>query len=207
MHGRGHKVPWKILKRPTMEVRKQVYMYPDPTLLKNYPFHALGDLVGIKKYFHRKHSIEKQWKFKKCSKGYAVQSDYKSHLETYGTRGHSCDCCRVFSRSMVLTLPTDSTLSKSMDHFKIARYMNDTGTSDPVTKNGFMDHSHSTNKKIRESRSSIFEMLWPSGHMFERLDSVGECGDFLDPSWKSARHDTVLTNPTDEAIGSKCVIR
>ncbi|KAL8100665.1 hypothetical protein AgCh_032791 [Apium graveolens] len=29
---------------------------------------------------------------------YAVQSDYKAHLKTCGTRGHSCDCGRVFSR-------------------------------------------------------------------------------------------------------------
>ncbi|KAE8709645.1 hypothetical protein F3Y22_tig00110328pilonHSYRG00066 [Hibiscus syriacus] len=57
-----------------------------------------GDLVGIKKHFRRKHSNHKQWVCQKCSKGYAVQSDYKAHLKTCGTRGHSCDCGRVFSR-------------------------------------------------------------------------------------------------------------
>lgn len=98
MHRRRHKVPWKLLKRPTPEVRKRVYVCPDPTCLHNDPCHALGDLVGIKKHFRRKHSIEKQWKCEKCSKGYAVQSDYKAHLKTCGTRGHSCDCGRVFSR-------------------------------------------------------------------------------------------------------------
>lgn len=89
---------WKLLKRPTPEVRKRVYVCPDTTCLHNDPCHALGDLVGIKKHFRRKHSIEKQWKCEKCSKGYAVQSDYKAHLKTCGTRGHSCDCGRVFSR-------------------------------------------------------------------------------------------------------------
>eukprot|EP01018_Ginkgo_biloba_P024005 Gb_26087 [translate_table: standard] len=98
MHRRRHKVPWKLLKRPTPEVRKRVYVCPDPTCLHNDPCHALGDLVGIKKHFRRKHSIDKQWKCEKCSKGYAVQSDYKAHLKTCGTRGHSCDCGRVFSR-------------------------------------------------------------------------------------------------------------
>ncbi|GLJ17795.1 hypothetical protein SUGI_0310970 [Cryptomeria japonica] len=98
MHRRRHKVPWKLLKRPTPEVRKRVYICPDKNCMHHNPCHALGDLVGIKKHFRRKHSIEKQWKCEKCSKGYAVQSDYKAHLKTCGTRGHSCDCGRVFSR-------------------------------------------------------------------------------------------------------------
>ncbi|KAG5142421.1 hypothetical protein JHK82_018116 [Glycine max] len=52
-----------------------------------------------KKHFRRKHSNHKQWVCERCSKGYAVQSDYKAHLKTCGTRGHSCDCGRVFSRT------------------------------------------------------------------------------------------------------------
>ncbi|GLT53835.1 hypothetical protein SLA2020_270780 [Shorea laevis] len=70
----------------------------EPSCLHHDPCHALGDLVGIKKHFRRKHSNHKQWVCEKCSKGYAVQSDYKAHLKTCGTRGHSCDCGRVFSR-------------------------------------------------------------------------------------------------------------
>ncbi|KAK9276003.1 hypothetical protein L1049_005534 [Liquidambar formosana] len=31
-------------------------------------------------------------------KGMLFKSDYKAHLKTCGTRGHSCDCGRVFSR-------------------------------------------------------------------------------------------------------------
>ena len=100
MHRRRHKVPWKLLKREKKdeEVRKRVYVCPEPTCLHHNPCHALGDLVGIKKHFRRKHSAHKQWVCDRCSKGYAVQSDYKAHLKTCGTRGHSCDCGRVFSR-------------------------------------------------------------------------------------------------------------
>ncbi|CAH8329836.1 unnamed protein product [Eruca vesicaria subsp. sativa] len=100
MHRRRHKVPWKLLKREKKdeEVRKRVYVCPEPTCLHHNPCHALGDLVGIKKHFRRKHSNHKQWVCERCSKGYAVQSDYKAHLKTCGSRGHSCDCGRVFSR-------------------------------------------------------------------------------------------------------------
>ncbi|XP_023518971.1 protein indeterminate-domain 16-like isoform X1 [Cucurbita pepo subsp. pepo] len=98
MHRRRHKVPWKLLKRETPVVRKRVFVCPEPSCLHHDPCHALGDLVGIKKHFRRKHSNHKQWVCEKCSKAYAVQSDYKAHLKTCGTRGHSCDCGRVFSR-------------------------------------------------------------------------------------------------------------
>ncbi|XP_057961305.1 zinc finger protein SHOOT GRAVITROPISM 5-like [Malania oleifera] len=98
MHRRRHKVPWKLLKRESSEVKKRVFVCPEPTCLHHDPSHALGDLVGIKKHYRRKHSNHKQWVCEKCSKGYAVQSDYKAHLKTCGTRGHSCDCGRVFSR-------------------------------------------------------------------------------------------------------------
>ncbi|GFP82614.1 protein shoot gravitropism 5 [Phtheirospermum japonicum] len=98
MHRRRHKVPWKLLKRDTPVARKRVFVCPEPSCLHHDPCHALGDLVGIKKHFRRKHSNQKQWVCEKCSKGYAVQSDYKAHLKTCGTRGHSCDCGRVFSR-------------------------------------------------------------------------------------------------------------
>ncbi|MFS7913211.1 putative transcription factor C2H2 family [Helianthus anomalus] len=80
---------------------KRVFVCPEPSCLHHDPCHALGDLVGIKKHYRRKHSDDKQWVCEKCSKGYAVQSDYKAHLKTCGTRDHSCDCGRVFSRMMM----------------------------------------------------------------------------------------------------------
>ncbi|KAJ3677060.1 hypothetical protein LUZ60_002784 [Juncus effusus] len=100
MHRRRHKVPWKLVKREgsSGEMRKRVFVCPEPTCLHHDPCHALGDLVGIKKHFRRKHSDQRQWVCERCNKGYAVQSDYKAHLKTCGTRGHTCDCGRVFSR-------------------------------------------------------------------------------------------------------------
>ncbi|PKU85193.1 protein indeterminate-domain 14 [Dendrobium catenatum] len=104
MHRRRHKVPWKLLKREsTVEAaaaasKKRVFVCPETSCLHHDPCHALGDLVGIKKHFRRKHSANKQWACGRCSKAYAVHSDYKAHLKTCGTRGHSCDCGRVFSR-------------------------------------------------------------------------------------------------------------
>ncbi|KAK3130195.1 hypothetical protein QOZ80_6BG0490250 [Eleusine coracana subsp. coracana] len=99
MHRRRHKVPWKLLKREAGEAaRKRVFVCPEPSCLHHDPAHALGDLVGIKKHFRRKHSGHRQWACARCSKAYAVHSDYKAHLKTCGTRGHSCDCGRVFSR-------------------------------------------------------------------------------------------------------------
>ncbi|XP_020576678.1 protein indeterminate-domain 14-like [Phalaenopsis equestris] len=101
MHRRRHKVPWKLLKREsTVEpvAKKRVFVCPEPSCLHHDPCHALGDLVGIKKHFRRKHSANKQWACDRCCKAYAVHSDYKAHLKTCGTRGHSCDCGRVFSR-------------------------------------------------------------------------------------------------------------
>lgn len=102
MHRRRHKVPWKLLKREEGEAaaRKRVFVCPEPSCLHHDPAHALGDLVGIKKHFRRKHSGHRQWACARCSKAYAVHSDYKAHLKTCGTRGHSCDCGRVFSRSV-----------------------------------------------------------------------------------------------------------
>ncbi|KAF0913425.1 hypothetical protein E2562_022210 [Oryza meyeriana var. granulata] len=120
MHRRRHKVPWRLVKRPAAAAvggeeggawsrtgtcreageaaRKRVFVCPEPSCLHHDPAHALGDLVGIKKHFRRKHGGRRQWVCARCAKGYAVQSDYKAHLKTCGTRGHSCDCGRVFSR-------------------------------------------------------------------------------------------------------------
>ncbi|CAN6307354.1 unnamed protein product [Urochloa humidicola] len=123
MHRRRHKVPWRLVKRAPAGTggedgggagnssnttgaggggggapRKRVFVCPEPSCLHHDPAHALGDLVGIKKHFRRKHGGRRQWVCARCAKGYAVQSDYKAHLKTCGTRGHSCDCGRVFSR-------------------------------------------------------------------------------------------------------------
>ncbi|KAM7272143.1 hypothetical protein ACFE04_031357 [Oxalis oulophora] len=86
-----------ICEKTTKEVRRKVYLCPEPTCVHHDPSRALGDLTGIKKHYYRKHG-EKKWKCEKCSKRYAVQSDWKAHSKTCGTREYRCDCGTLFSR-------------------------------------------------------------------------------------------------------------
>ncbi|KAK6915585.1 Zinc finger C2H2-type [Dillenia turbinata] len=97
LHRRGHNLPWKLRQRTTTEIRKRVYICPEPSCVHHNPARALGDLTGIKKHYCRKHG-EKKWKCEKCSKKYAVQSDWKAHSKTCGTREYKCDCGTIFSR-------------------------------------------------------------------------------------------------------------
>ncbi|GMI96793.1 indeterminate(ID)-domain 2 [Hibiscus trionum] len=98
LHRRGHNLPWKLRQRTTgKEIRKRVYVCPEPSCVHHDPARALGDLTGIKKHFCRKHG-EKKWKCERCSKTYAVKSDWKAHMKTCGTREYKCDCGTVFSR-------------------------------------------------------------------------------------------------------------
>ncbi|KAM6585299.1 hypothetical protein CsatB_012301 [Cannabis sativa] len=97
LHRRGHNLPWKLKQRTSKEVKKKVYVCPEASCVHHEPSRALGDLTGIKKHFCRKHG-EKKWKCDKCSKRYAVQSDWKAHSKTCGTREYRCDCGTLFSR-------------------------------------------------------------------------------------------------------------
>ncbi|TKY52665.1 indeterminate-domain 12 [Spatholobus suberectus] len=97
LHRRGHNLPWKLKQRDNKEVKKKAYVCPEPSCVHHNPSRALGDLTGIKKHYCRKHG-EKKWKCDKCSKIYAVQSDWKAHSKTCGTREYRCDCGTLFSR-------------------------------------------------------------------------------------------------------------
>ncbi|ESQ31152.1 hypothetical protein EUTSA_v10004063mg [Eutrema salsugineum] len=97
LHRRGHNLPWKLRQRSSKEVRKKVYVCPVAGCVHHDPLRALGDLTGIKKHFCRKHG-EKKWKCEKCSKKYAVQSDWKAHSKICGTKEYRCDCGTLFSR-------------------------------------------------------------------------------------------------------------
>ncbi|EXC09155.1 hypothetical protein L484_005111 [Morus notabilis] len=97
LHRRGHNLPWKLKQRASKEVKKKVYVCPEASCVHHDPARALGDLTGVKKHFCRKHG-EKKWKCDKCSKRYAVQSDWKAHSKTCGTREYRCDCGTLFSR-------------------------------------------------------------------------------------------------------------
>ncbi|XP_018443047.1 zinc finger protein JACKDAW [Raphanus sativus] len=98
LHRRGHNLPWKLKQRSSKEViKKKVYICPIKTCVHHDSSRALGDLTGIKKHYSRKHG-EKKFKCEKCSKKYAVQSDWKAHAKTCGTREYKCDCGTLFSR-------------------------------------------------------------------------------------------------------------
>ncbi|KAL8255596.1 hypothetical protein R6Q59_030663 [Mikania micrantha] len=98
LHRRGHNLPWKLKQRNKLEVvKKKVYICPEVSCVHHDPSRALGDLTGVKKHFSRKHG-EKKWKCEKCSKKYAVQSDWKAHSKICGTREYKCDCGTLFSR-------------------------------------------------------------------------------------------------------------
>ncbi|CAL4965811.1 unnamed protein product [Urochloa decumbens] len=98
LHRRGHNLPWKLKQRnPKEAIRKKVYVCPEPGCVHHDPARALGDLTGIKKHFSRKHG-EKKWKCDRCSKRYAVHSDWKAHSKVCGTREYRCDCGTLFSR-------------------------------------------------------------------------------------------------------------
>ncbi|KAF8696685.1 hypothetical protein HU200_036309 [Digitaria exilis] len=98
LHRRGHNLPWKLKQRGTGKEaqRKKVYVCPEASCVHHDPARALGDLTGIKKHFFRKHG-EKKWKCEKCSKRYAVHSDWKAHSKICGTREYKCDCGTIFS--------------------------------------------------------------------------------------------------------------
>uniref|UniRef100_I1QL22 Protein EARLY HEADING DATE 2 n=2 Tax=Oryza glaberrima TaxID=4538 RepID=I1QL22_ORYGL len=97
LHRRGHNLPWKLKQKNPKETRRRVYLCPEPSCVHHDPSRALGDLTGIKKHYSRKHG-EKKWKCDKCNKRYAVQSDWKAHSKTCGTREYRCDCGTLFSR-------------------------------------------------------------------------------------------------------------
>ncbi|PRQ26013.1 putative transcription factor C2H2 family [Rosa chinensis] len=98
LHRRGHNLPWKLKQRSSKDlIKKRAYVCPEPSCVHHHPSRALGDLTGIKKHFCRKHG-EKKWKYDKCSKIYAVQSDWKAHSKTCGTREYRCGCGTLFSR-------------------------------------------------------------------------------------------------------------
>ncbi|XP_031376460.1 protein indeterminate-domain 7-like isoform X2 [Punica granatum] len=98
LHRRGHNLPWKLKQRSSKDVvKKKVYVCPEPTCIHHDLSRALGDLTGIKKHFCRKHG-EKKWKCEKCTKRYAVHSDWKAHSKICGTREYRCDCGTLFSR-------------------------------------------------------------------------------------------------------------
>ncbi|XP_010922545.1 zinc finger protein BALDIBIS [Elaeis guineensis] len=110
IHRRGHNLPWNFPQKKAAAAvaaaaegggkeaaRKRVYVCPEETCVYHDPARALGDLTGIKKHYSRKHG-EKKWKCDKCSKKYAVRTDWKAHTRICGNREYECLCGTLFSR-------------------------------------------------------------------------------------------------------------
>ncbi|CAA0816204.1 Zinc finger protein NUTCRACKER [Striga hermonthica] len=132
LHRRGHNLPWKLKQRTGKEVRKRVYVCPEKTCVHHHASRALGDLTGIKKHYCRKHG-EKKWKCEKCSKRYAVPSDWKAHSKTCGTREYRCDCGTIFSRrdSFITHRAFCDALAEETARFTAASHMNNTHYNHP----------------------------------------------------------------------------
>ncbi|CAH8392790.1 unnamed protein product [Eruca vesicaria subsp. sativa] len=97
LHRRGHNLPWTLKQKSDEEVRKKVYVCPEPTCVYHDPSRALGDITGIKKHYCRKHG-EKKFKCEQCPKSYAVESDFKAHSKICGTKEYRCYCGTTFTR-------------------------------------------------------------------------------------------------------------
>ncbi|KAL4284031.1 hypothetical protein GQ457_16G024310 [Hibiscus cannabinus] len=195
MHRRRHKVPWKLLKRETPVARKRVFVCPEPSCLHHDPCHALGDLVGIKKHFRRKHSNHKQWVCERCSKGYAVQSDYKAHLKTCGTRGHSCDCGRVFSR-----------VESFIEH-QDACQMSRGRPGSQAMRPACLSRTASSSNPSTDTNFSTFP--WPSLELAQTTDTMLLLSPTKDNSPKNAQYHNLelqlltTSNPTDVSVSPK----
>ncbi|KAG2309012.1 hypothetical protein Bca4012_082050 [Brassica carinata] len=97
LHRRGHNLPYILKQKSDKEVRRKVYVCPEPTCVYHDPSRALRDLTGIKKHYCRKHG-QKKFKCEKCSKWYAVESDCKAHTKICGTKEYHCVCDTIFTR-------------------------------------------------------------------------------------------------------------
>lgn len=135
LHRRGHNLPWKLRQRSNKEiVRKKVYICPEKTCIHHDPSRALGDLTGIKKHFSRKHG-EKKWKCDKCSKKYAVKSDWKAHSKTCGTREYKCDCGTIFSRKDSFITHRAFCDALADETARLTSNINMNFTNDPINSN------------------------------------------------------------------------
>ncbi|XP_050365575.1 protein indeterminate-domain 12 [Argentina anserina] len=145
LHRRGHNLPWKLKQRSSKDlIKKRAYVCPEPSCVHHHPSRALGDLTGIKKHFCRKHG-EKKWKCEKCSKIYAVQSDWKAHSKTCGTREYRCDCGTLFSRkdSFITHRAFCDALAEESARISASQLAIATATQTSLFP--FPDHTHFTN--------------------------------------------------------------
>ncbi|XP_039038073.1 protein indeterminate-domain 12-like [Hibiscus syriacus] len=154
LHRRGHNLPWKLKQRTNTEVmKKRVYVCPEPNYVHHHPSRALGDLTGIKKHFCRKHG-EKKWKCDKCSKRYAVQSDWKAHSKICGSREYHCDCGTIFSRKDSFVTHRAFCDALTEETYKVNRNYATTGGISPQETMPSSDSCSNANTKTNLSISN-----------------------------------------------------
>ncbi|GAY40594.1 hypothetical protein CUMW_053170 [Citrus unshiu] len=157
VHRKGHNLPWKLMQRPTTQVKKGVYVCPKPNCVHHHPSRALGDLTGVKKHFCRKHG-EKKWKCDKCSKCYAVQSDWKAHTKICGTREHRCDCGIIFS-SQNLAASGGMAQSQAQELFSSSMPSTDSDSNTNIRMNPSISRDDIENSLRPISMSSVGVMV------------------------------------------------
>ncbi|XP_020249501.1 protein indeterminate-domain 7-like [Asparagus officinalis] len=105
LHRRGHNLPWKLKQRnPRDAGRRKVYLCPEPTCVHHDPSRAHRRPDGDQKHFSRKHG-EKKWKCDKCSKKYAVQSDWKPRQDLRHPRSTHCTAATALLQVTSTTAP------------------------------------------------------------------------------------------------------
>ncbi|KAF5750046.1 Indeterminate(ID)-domain 5 putative isoform 2 [Tripterygium wilfordii] len=164
LHRRGHNLPWKLRQKTTKEVKRKVYLCPEPTCVHHDPSRALGDLTGIKKHYSRKHG-EKKWKCEKCSKRYAVQSDWKAHSKTCGTREYRCDCGTLFSRRdsfITHRAFCDALAQESARHPPSLTSMGSQFYGNNHMSIGLQDQTHPSNNMLRLGNAKFEHLIPPS---------------------------------------------
>ncbi|KAJ0806516.1 putative transcription factor C2H2 family [Helianthus annuus] len=172
LHRRGHNLPWKLKQRNKLEVvKKKVYICPEVSCVHHDPSRALGDLTGVKKHYSRKHG-EKKWKCEKCSKKYAVQSDWKAHSKICGTREYKCDCGTIFSRK---------------DSFITHRAFCDALTEENSRMASFPIMSTSVNLNFRHDLMAMNGGGGGDGMRFPGMFGGGMLGVNLDPNSEKPR--------------------
>ncbi|CAI8604536.1 unnamed protein product [Vicia faba] len=122
----------------------------------------------------KKHG-EKKWKCDKCSKKYAVQSDWKAHSKTCGTREYRCDCGTLFTRR---------------DSFITHRAFCDALAEESSRS---VIHQPSSHNMINNQTQ---EIQGPRLNLHNRVQSLIRAGD-LDAASAVARHSVISsTRPT-----------
>ncbi|XP_038898698.1 protein indeterminate-domain 7-like [Benincasa hispida] len=202
LHRRGHNLPWKLKQRTNKEIiKKKVYVCPEVSCVHHDPSRALGDLTGIKKHFCRKHG-EKKWKCDKCSKKYAVQSDWKAHSKICGTKEYRCDCGTLFSRrdsfithrAFCDALADESARSAMALNPLLSSYNsnNNNNSQEFLNNNNFALKRDFNNNNNNNLRAEIPPWLQPSDLRAEILMGSGH---------EEHNHETLNPNPNPSGHG------